>query len=214
MSKQTRAIGHDMERLAHDASALLAATADVAGELVRNVMNTSKLKLLVIVPLMATGGCATHRMDNPVARESIRQGRNPEYFRIQNQDAAMRKAVLAARSSVGTFIAALRHPSPGQGDFEVKKPFVKGTELEHIWLSGVTFSGNRFHGRVDNNPVKIKGLGMGKLVSVNPNEISDWAYVDHGNLVGGYTIRVLYNELSPERKKELEDESRFHITNR
>ena len=32
MNKQTQAIGHDMERLAHDASALLAATADVAGE--------------------------------------------------------------------------------------------------------------------------------------------------------------------------------------
>ena len=85
--------------------------------------------------------------------------------------------------------------------------------MEHIWLSDVTFSGNRFHGRVDNRPIKIGGLKMGALVSVNPNEISDWAYVDKGNLVGGYTIRVLYKELTPERRKELENESRFHITN-
>jgi len=123
----------------------------------------------------------------------------------------MRNAVHTARKTVSAFIAALQHPSSTQHDFEVKKTFVKGTEREHIWLSDVTFSGNRFHGTVDNRPIKITGLKMGALVSVNPNEISDWAYVDKGNLVGGYTIRVLFKELTPERKKELENESRFHI---
>jgi len=174
--------------------------------------NTAKMKLLFIVPFLMAGGCATHRMDHPVARESVRQGTNPEYFRIKDKDLAMRDAVHTARKTVGTFIAALQHPSPTQHDFEVKKPFVQGTEREHIWLSDVTFSGNRFHGRVDNHPIKIKGLKIGERVSVNPNEISDWAYVDNGNLVGGYTIRVLYKELSPERRKELENENRFHIT--
>jgi uncharacterized protein YegJ (DUF2314 family) len=175
-------------------------------------MNSAKLKLLFIVPLLAAGGCATHRMDHPVAREVIRQGANPECFRIKNHDVAMRDAVHTARKTVRTFITALQHPSTTQRDFEVKKPFVQGTEKEHIWLSDVTFSGNRFHGRVDNNPLKIKGLKLGDRVSVNPDEISDWAYVDNGDLVGGYTIRVLYNELSPERRKELEHENRFHIT--
>jgi len=146
--------------------------------------------------MLAAGGCATHRMDNPVAREAIRNGGNPEYF----------------RKTVGTFITALQHPTVTQRDFELKKRFIQGAEVEHIWLSDVTFSGNRFHGRVDNHPVKITGVKMGGRVSVNPNEISDWAYVDNGNLVGGYTIRVLFKELSPERRKELENESRFHIT--
>ena len=151
-------------------------------------------------------------MDNPIARESIRHGKDPEYFRIQNEDMAMRKAVQDARNSVGTFVAAIQHRTAAQRGFEVKKPFVQGTEVEYIWLSDVTFSGNRFHGKVDNHPVKITSLKMGEKVSVNPDEISDWAYVDHGYLVGGYTIRVLYKELSPKRRKELENESRFHIT--
>jgi len=171
-----------------------------------------KLKLLLIVPLLLAGGCATHRMDHPVARESIRHGKHPECFRIQDKDPAMHNAVHTARQTVGTFITALQHPSPTQRAFEVKKTFVQGAEVEHIWLSHVTFSGNRFHGMVDNQPNKIKGLKIGDRVSVNPNEISDWAYVDKGNLVGGYTIRVLYKELSTERKKELENENRFHIT--
>jgi len=176
-------------------------------------MNIVKLKLFFIVPLLAAGGCAsTHRMDHPVAREAIRHGTNPEVFRITDKDPAMHDAVQTAQKTVATFIAALQNPSPTQRDFEVKKRFIQGAEKEHIWLSDVTFSGNRFHGRVDNNPVKIKGVKLGERVSVNPDEISDWAFVDNGNLVGGYTIRVLYKELSPERRKELEHENRFHIT--
>ena len=179
--------------------------------------NRSFAALIVIGVLgvgvvLAAEGCATHRMDNPVAREAIRNGRNPEYFRIKDKDQAMRNAVQTARKTVGEFITALQSPSVAQRDFEVKKRFVQGTEVEHIWLSDVTFSGNRFHGRVDNRPVKVTGVRMGERVSVNPNEISDWAYVDNGNLVGGFTIRVLYKELSPERRKELENESRFRIT--
>jgi uncharacterized protein YegJ (DUF2314 family) len=175
-------------------------------------MDTKKLKLLVIIPLLAAGGCATHRMDHPVARESIRHDKNPECFRIKDKDLAMRNAVHTARKTVGTFIAALQNPSPTQRDFEIKKTFIQGETVEHIWLSNVTFSGNRFHGMVDNHPMKITGLKMGARVSANPNEIADWAYVDKGNLIGGYTIRVLYKELSKERRKELENENRFHIT--
>ena len=58
------------------------------------------------------------------------------------------------------------------------------------------FTGNRFVGVVDNKPNNIPGLKVGARASVNPDEISDWSYVDHGKLVGGYTIRVLYAEMS------------------
>ena len=169
------------------------------------------LEIFSVGAALAAAGCATHPMDHPVARETIRQGMNPEIFNIKKHDSAMRDAVHKARKTVGSFITALQKPSATQRDFEVKKLFIQGTEREHIWLSNVTFSGNRFHGTVDNRPVKITGVKMGDRVSVNPNEISDWAYVDNGNLVGGYTIQVLYKELSPERRRELENENRFHI---
>jgi uncharacterized protein YegJ (DUF2314 family) len=162
---------------------------------------------------LAAGGCATtHRMDHPVAREAIRQGSNSECFRIKDKDLEMRDAVLTARKTVHSFIKVLKNPSPTQRDFEVKKRFAQGSEKEHIWLSDVTFNGTLFYGKVDNTPIKMKGIKLGDRVSVNPTKISDWAYVDNGNLVGGYTIRVLYNELSPQRRKELEHENRFHIT--
>jgi uncharacterized protein YegJ (DUF2314 family) len=78
-------------------------------------------------------------------------------------------------------------------------------------LSEVQFTGSRFQGRVDNRPQKIRGVKIGQLVSVNPNEISDWVYIDNGKLVGGYTIRAHYNELTPDQKKEFDRQASFRM---
>ncbi len=73
------------------------------------------------------------------------------------------------------------------------------------------FVGNRLQGRVDNEARKIQGLKLGQLVSFKPGEISDWLYIDHGKLVGGYTVRVQYNELSPKEKQEFDCAADFKI---
>ena len=166
--------------------------------------------LLLIGPLLIAG-CATQPVEHPLAREIRRVGGKPEVFRIEDKDAQMRQAVREARRSVRVFIAALKNPSKGQHDFEVKKPFMKDGEVEHIWLADVEFKGNRFHGLVDNHPHKIKGLKFGDRVSVNPDEISDWVFVENGKLVGGYTIRVLSGNLSPEERKNFENEAKVRI---
>ena len=151
------------------------------------------------------------RAFHAMGREDLEPGAEPKLFDISQHNNAMKRAVHQARRTVGVFIQAVRHPAAGQHDFQVKKPFRQGDVVEHLWLSDVSFRGNRFHGLVDNVPRKIKGLKMGDLVSVNPNEITDWAFVENGRLVGGYSIRVLYAELSPKGRKVLEDEARFRI---
>ena len=78
-------------------------------------------------------------------------------------------------------------------------------------MSDVRFVGNLFQGRIDNQPRKIVGLKIGETASVKPNEISDWLYVDNGKLVGGYTVRVHYNELSPQQKQEFDRQADFRI---
>jgi len=180
-------------------------------------MTTVKLHFLYIIPLLALGGCASqqtaHPGGHPVSREMKQEGIEPAYFTVTDKDKEMKSAVRQARKTVGTFIAALQHPTATQHDFEVKKPFIQGDNKEHIWLSNVTFSGNRFHGLVDNTPRNIKGLKLGQRVSVNPDEISDWAFVDNGNLVGGYTIRVLCSGCDPALKAKVEHEGNFRIGN-
>ena len=46
----------------------------------------------------------------------------------------------------------------------------------------------RFEGRIDDKPRNFGELKLGQLVSVNPNQIDDWLYVDNGALVGGKGI--------------------------
>ena len=152
------------------------------------------------------------KADNPIPKElQNKTASEPDYYQVPNEHAAMHQAVVEARRTVGKFVHALKHPASGQTDFEVKKPFVQGTEVEHVWLSDVQFTGGRFHGRVDNTPRKIHDLKVGQVVSVNPNEISDWVYIDNGRLVGGYTIRAHYNELTPAQKKEFDREADFRM---
>lgn len=170
-----------------------------------------KTKLLLLTVPLIIAGCAAQRVEHPVGHEIRNASAPPEVFKIEDRDSQMHRAVLDARRHVGVFIAALKDPAKGQHDFEVKKPFAMDGEVEHLWLSNVQYSGNRFHGLVDNHPKKIKGLKFGERVSVNPNEISDWAFVDNGRLVGGYTIRVLARNLSPEQRKNFENETEVRI---
>jgi uncharacterized protein YegJ (DUF2314 family) len=94
----------------------------------------------------------------------------------------------------------------------VKKPFVEGDKVEHIWLTEVSFDGHLFHGKVDNEPVDIKGARLGQEVSVAANEISDWMYVEDGRLVGGYTIAAMLQHMTPAEKQQFETDADCKIT--
>ena len=56
---------------------------------------------------------------------------DPKSYQVPNEHAAMQEAVTKARKTVGQFIGALQHPSPGESDFEVKKPFLEKGNVEH-----------------------------------------------------------------------------------
>ena len=143
--------------------------------------------------------------------EPTKTATEPPYIEVPKNHAAMHGAVIQARKTVGQFVAALEHPAPGQTDFEIKKPFIQNGQIEHIWLSDVQLVGNRFQARVDNQPRKIPELKLGQVVTVDPKEISDWLYIDHGKLVGGYTVRVQYSELSAKEKQEFDRAADFKI---
>jgi uncharacterized protein YegJ (DUF2314 family) len=171
--------------------------------------NRRPIYLIIAISALALLSINAQAADTGQEREN--SSIEPPYVEVSKNDIAMRRAVTEARRTVGEFIAALKHPAPSQHDFEVKDLFIQNGEVEHIWLSDVQFASNRFQGRVDNQPRKIQRLKLGQLVSVKPNEISDWLYIDHGKLVGGYTVRVQYNELSPKEKQEFDRAADFKI---
>lgn len=127
-------------------------------------------------------------------------------MKVPDEDKAVNKAIQDSRKTVGTFIAALQSPKQGQEKFSVKKPFREGKMVEHIWLTNITYDGSLFHGQVGNDPVDVKNIKLGDNVTVPSKEISDWMFGDKGKLVGGYTIRVLYNRLSAADKEQFKQQ--------
>jgi uncharacterized protein YegJ (DUF2314 family) len=68
-----------------------------------------------------------------------------------------------------------------------------------------------FHARIDNDPEVVKSVKLGQAVTVRPQDISDWMYVDHGVLVGGYTLRVIRDAMTPAERAELDKSLPFKI---
>ena len=123
---------------------------------------------------------------------------------VSADDAGMNAAIAKARATVGTFVTALRAPKKSQSRFAVKVRITDEDAHEHFWLSDVRYDGSEFSGKIANDPETVKTVEFGQAVTARPAEISDWMYVDHGKLVGGYTLRLLRDRLSPSDRAELD----------
>jgi uncharacterized protein YegJ (DUF2314 family) len=152
------------------------------------------LGVLAVVVLSAAG-CAKQ---SPVTR-------------VARDDPRMNAAIQKARTSVGSFTAALKSPKPGATAFSVKAPFTDGTNTEHMWLTSVTFDGKLFHGAVNNKQEKVANVKFGDKVTVPTSQISDWMYVQNHKLIGGYTLRALRDALPASEQIEFDKSVPFTV---
>lgn len=131
----------------------------------------------------------------------VKRPGEPDYVRAFDEK-LMDRAIQKAKDTKQEFIDTLQSKRPGTGDFAIKKPFPAGAGHEHIWLNEVSWDGKAFTATINDEPVDTKAVKLGDRVQVTPEEISDWMYVENGVLKGGYTIRVLHYQASPEEQKE------------
>lgn len=133
------------------------------------------------------------------------QSNNPPIISVQDDDAAMNAAIQKARDTVLTeFAPALKSHHPKQIGHSIKVAIKDGDKVEHLWLTPVTFEGQKFTGKVNNEPKDVKGVKLGTKYSVAPEEISDWMYIDDGKLVGGFSVRVLRDKMPEKERAEFE----------
>ncbi|HEX4608861.1 MAG TPA: DUF2314 domain-containing protein [Urbifossiella sp.] len=130
---------------------------------------------------------------------------------VADDDPRMNAAVDKARSTVKTFIVALKSPKAGQTAFSIKLGFTDGGNTEHMWLTPVTYDGDEFAGTVNNAPEKVKSVRMGQKVTVAPDKISDWMYIEGRKLVGGETLRVLRSAMPPAERAGFDKSVPFTI---
>ena len=164
------------------------------------------LLLLSLSPMMA----ATNETPPPQPSETTAEMTAPSE-EVKDSDAMMDRAVAKARESLGFFLAAMKANKPDTSGFEVKKCVIDGDQVEHLWVNNLTWDGKAFHGRIDNKPLDVTDVALGRSVTVKPEDLTDWMFLKNGELMGGFTIRVLYSRLSGEDKAKFDQEAGFKI---
>ena len=130
---------------------------------------------------------------------------------VKDDDPEMGAAMAKARETLPQFISALQLPSPAQSDFTIKVGFTDGGDTEYMWVTPVTYDGTKFNGKLDNQPVQVRNVKHGDPVSVEPARVADWMYVEDGKLVGGYTLRILRDRMTPEQRRKYDESRTFKI---
>src|SRR5688572_29018886 len=115
---------------------------------------------------------------------------------VADDDAAMNAAVAKARESLPQFLAALKSASPAQRDFAIKAGFTDGDATEYMTITAVRPDSPGFRGTLNNDPTALRNVKRGDEVSVGPERVVDWSYVENGKLVGGLTLRVLRDRMT------------------
>lgn len=160
------------------------------------------LCLLIFLLALPASGCRRPR--GPKEGELVQRPQNPPVAYVADNDSRLREASRRAQQSLQSFVDALERPQPTQLNHAVKATFQDGKETEAIWLTALRFDGKEFHGTVSNEPVHLKNIHLGSKVTVEAAKVSDWMMVDNGRLVGGYTIRVVRDNLPLDDRKRFE----------
>ena len=155
-----------------------------------------------LLPLLLA--CAT-------ACEDRSSGTSATVVTVRNNDADMAAAMDRARQTLPQFIAAVQLPRPSQTDFTIKVGFTDRQDTEYMWVAPVTYDGKKFHGTLNNEPVQVRNVKLGDKVSIDPSRVADWRYVEAGKLVGGYTLRLLRDRMTPEQRARYDASRTFKI---
>lgn len=175
-------------------------THDNAPELRRVMMD---LLLRIVDEEACLGFYATHlqllRPNERRFRQQLRITEDPDdAFRQTDptivtavpNDEELAKASEEARRTWNDFIDAFRAKQPGDENFAVKTAFAEGDEVEHMWVEVERIEGDVIYGRLGNRPENITRYMLGDPVRIDRAEVSDWVFMRHGTMVGGYTSRV------------------------
>ena len=116
-------------------------------------------------------------------------------IRVTANDTQMQEASQKANSMWSVFVHAFEQRHSDQ-TFAVKAPFTDGQETEYMWLIVCEITDEAVIGTLDNDPIYLRNIGAGSLVSVALDQVNDWLYTDGGELVGGFTTEAITKQIA------------------
>jgi uncharacterized protein YegJ (DUF2314 family) len=109
---------------------------------------------------------------------------------VDRNDPRFQAAVAEARRRWPEFVAAFARREP-ETPFLIKAPFSDGDNRESMWLTVERIHEGTVTGRLQNEPVNVRGLERGQQVTVKLDIVEDWVYPEGGQLLGGFTQKAI-----------------------
>jgi uncharacterized protein YegJ (DUF2314 family) len=153
------------------------------------------------IALLSLSNCQSN---GEATTAKIERTGQPTIYNVKSDDPKMDAAIQASKATLPEFLRVLAQQDTATSDFALKVHYDDGAEPEHLWLADLSSQNGKLYGVVSNLPEFTKAVKEGETVEIDTSKVSDWKYVQNHRLVGGRTIKVLRNQLSPEERKELD----------
>ena len=116
-------------------------------------------------------------------------------IRVTANDTDMQEASQKANSMWSVFVNTFEQRRSDQ-TFAVKAPFTDGQETEYMWLIVTEINEETVTGTLDNEPVYLRNVDAGDMVTVTLDQVNDWLYTDGNELVGGFTTEAITRQMA------------------
>lgn len=160
-------------------------------------------KRFTVLTLLA----AALAIPNAGAQTPIKKAERDELFFVPTADPAMERAFGKARSTLDNFLRLASAPAPGTSDYSVKVALSDGKNTEYFWVSDFERSGEKFSGRLANEPRMVKKYKNGQRFEFPRNLIVDWTYIDASKrkMFGNFTACALLTKEPPEEARKFRE---------
>jgi len=113
----------------------------------------------------------------------------------------MEAAFQQARDTLDSFIQKIGTSHPDRILVALKVRFVlPDSSTQDLWVDGITYQDGSFYGIMGDDIPSLK-LSIDDKITIARKDIVDWMIVEDGKLIGGYTIRLAFQRMSPQQKE-------------
>lgn len=156
-----------------------------------------KQYILFSLILLSAIGC---KKDDPIEKPF----QPATVSKISNENLEINKAISTAKMTLDQFDTAIKSKNPHFSFFALKSTIQTLNGKEPIWINKIELVDQKYFGIIDNLPTAAKDIKIGDRIEIDKNSISDWMYLENSILRGGYTIRVLRNEMTENEKRDFD----------
>ena len=116
-------------------------------------------------------------------------------------DAEMQAASEQARDTLDVFLQQIETPRSDRTRIAVKvRVYPPGELPQDIWVDQVTYADGSLRGTMGDD-IPLLRLSIGDKIRVAQKDVVDWMIVENGKMIGGYTIRLALQRMSPAEKQ-------------